>query len=217
MSNTKLRIHNTDADNLISNLRGEIGEITFSWILMRNFMAQANNLRAEDDDKDIKNDLENSDLVMLDSLTHKLEDEIISRLAELAQPYVGKLTFYFAQVKFNALEKETSDFARFVRKNRFIEKRNYDISHKELPEEWTGHKLIIIPYSTLVRGITMANYLAKKFDVLYRGPIAKYQWQEIRRRRYKLSYPAKARYLMMHYLLPPPDEQERIMLEEELL
>jgi hypothetical protein len=35
MSKHKLRIHNTQLDNLISNLRGEIGEVITSWILLR--------------------------------------------------------------------------------------------------------------------------------------------------------------------------------------
>jgi hypothetical protein len=31
----KLRVMNTQLDNLISNLRGEVGEIITSWVLMR--------------------------------------------------------------------------------------------------------------------------------------------------------------------------------------
>jgi hypothetical protein len=30
MSNSKLRVHNTQLDNLISNLRGEVGEVITS-------------------------------------------------------------------------------------------------------------------------------------------------------------------------------------------
>jgi len=211
MSNKRLRIHNTDTDNLFSNLRGEVGEIIFSWVLMRNFMAQAAKLRTGDSLKD----LDNVNLVTLDSLTDKLEDEIISRLTELAQQKIGQLTFYFAHLKLNVLEKETSDFTRFIKKNRFEEKRNYVISHKELPEKWTDHKLISIPYPTIVRGIAAALHLMKEFDMLYRGPSAKYQWREMRRRRYKLAYPANTRYILMHYILPSPAEQEEILQEEK--
>jgi hypothetical protein len=35
MSREKLRIYNTDLNNLVANLRGEIGEIVFSWVKMR--------------------------------------------------------------------------------------------------------------------------------------------------------------------------------------
>ena len=38
MSNKKLRIANTETDNLVSNLRGEIAEVVTSWILMQRFM-----------------------------------------------------------------------------------------------------------------------------------------------------------------------------------
>ena len=33
MSKPKLRVKNTQLDNLISNLRGEVGEIITSWVL----------------------------------------------------------------------------------------------------------------------------------------------------------------------------------------
>ncbi|MCX6983178.1 MAG: hypothetical protein NT118_00315 [Lentisphaerae bacterium] len=210
MSNNKLRIHNTDIDILISNLRGEVGEIISTWVMMRSFMAQANRLRTNDALKD----LENAPLVTLDILTDKLEDEIVSRLAELAEHKVGRLTFHLAHLKLNALEKETSAFTHFIKKNRFEEKRNYNISHKVLPEKWTDHKSIIIPYPIIVRGIVAALRLIKKIDTIHRGPYAKYQWREMRRRRYKLVYPAKVRYMLMHYILPSPDDQMRIIQEE---
>jgi hypothetical protein len=213
MSNRKLRINNTDTDNLISNLRGEVGEIISTWVMMRSFMSQATRLRTSDSQKN----LENAHLVTLDTLTDKLEDEIVSRLAELAEQNVGQLAFYFAHIKLNALEKETSDFTRFIKKNRFKEKRNYSISHKVLPEKWTGHKIIIIPYPIIVRGIVAALRLMKNFDTLYRGPYVKYQWRVMRKRRYKLVYPAKVGYMLMHYILPSPDEQMRILQEEKAI
>ncbi len=210
MSNKKLRIHNTDIDNLISNLRGEDGEIISTWVMMRGFMAQAARLRTND----ILKDLENAQLVTLDTLKDKLEDEIVSRLAELAEEKVGQLTFHFAHLKLNALEKETSDFTRFMKKNRFEEKRNYDISHKQLPEKWTDHKSISIPYLTIVGGIVAALQLMKNIDTIHQGPRAKYQGREMRRRRYKLVYPAKVGYMLMPYLWLSPDERMRIIQEE---
>jgi hypothetical protein len=165
---------------------------------------------------DILKDLSNAQLVTLDTLKDKLEDEIVSRLAELAEQKVGRLTFYFAHLKFDALEKETSDFTRFIKKNRIEEKRNYDISHKELPEKWTEHKSINIPYPMIVRGIVDALRLMKKFDTIHLGPRAKYLWREMRRRRYKLVHPAKTGYMLMHYLWLSPNDRTRI-IQEELL
>jgi hypothetical protein len=210
MSKTKLRIHNTETDNLISNLRGEVGEIVSTWVLMRSFMAQADQLRTTDYLKD----MENRQLGWFNTLIDKVENEIISRLAELAEQKVGRLNFHFAHLKLNALEKETLDFARFIRKNRFEEKRNYDISHKELPEKWTEHKVINIPYITVLKGVTRAFRLMKKIDTLHLGPRAKYLWREGRKRRYKPMHPAKVGYMMLPYLWLPDEERFKIIQEE---
>jgi hypothetical protein len=210
MSNKKLRIDNTDIDNLISNLRGEVGEIVFTWVMMRSFMAQSAELRTTD----IQKDFENPKLVMLDALADKLNDEIVARLAELAQQKIGRLTFHFAHLKLDQIEEESSEFARFIEKNRFQEKRNYDISHKELPEKWTDHKSIHIPYRIIVHGIVMALRLMKKIDTLHQGPRAKYLWQEMRRRRYKIVYPAKVGYMLLPHLWLSADDRMAIIREE---
>ena len=210
MGNKNLRIHKTDTDNLISNLRGEIGEIVFTWTLMRSFMDQSSGLRTSD----IKRDFENQDLVMLEALRDKLHDEIVARLAELAERKVGRLTFYFAHQKINHLGKETAEFTRFIEENRFREKRNYDISHKELPEKWTDHKSIHIPYRVTVRGIVMALRLMKKIDALHLGPRAKYLWREMRGRRYTSPYPAKFGYMLLPYLWLSANDRMAIIREE---
>lgn len=218
MSNKKIRIHNTvrihntDIDNLISNLRGEVGEIVFTWVMMRSFMAQSVGLRTADLGKDFENP--NPQLVMLDALTDKLSDEIVARLAELAEKKVGRLTFHFAHLKLDRLERETAEFARFIDKNRFHDKRNYDISHKELPEKWTDHKLIHIRYRIIVQGIVMALRLMKKIDTLHLGPRAKYLWREMRRRRYKITYPANVEYLLLPALRLSADDRMAIIKEE---
>jgi hypothetical protein len=210
MSNSKLRIHNTETDNLVSNLRGEVGEIISTWVMMRNFMVQANQLKTADYLKD----LENPQLALLNTLIDKLEDEIISRLAELAEHKTGRLTFYFAHLKINALEKEVSDFTRFIRKNRFEEKRNYDISHKELPEKWTDHKSISIPYFIVLKGVASAFWLMKKIDEIYLGPRAKYLWLESRKRRYKPMYPAKVGYMILPHVWLSNEDRIKIIQEE---
>ncbi len=210
MSHQKLRIHNTDIDNLTSNLRGEVGEIISTWVMMKSFMVQAYGLRTQD----VLKDLENPRLVMLDTLIDKLSDEIVSRLAELGEQKVGRLNFHFAQLKLCQFEKEALAFNRFIEKNRFHEKRNYNISHKELPEKWTEQKIINISYPVVVRGIVMALVLMKKIDSLHLGPRTKYLWQEMRKRRYKITYPAKIRYTLMPYLWLSHKDRGRIIKEE---
>ena len=186
MSNKKLRINNTETDNLISNLRGEIGEIINTWVLARNIMVEANELKTSDPAEDI----ENPRLAILNTIIDKLEDEIVAKLSELSEQKIGQLNFHFVQVKLNNFEKDVENFQRFVNKNRFHEKRNYDISHKELPEKWAEHKLFLIPYKTLIERIVTALRLMKKIDAEFLGPSSKYLWGEIRKRRYKPLYPA---------------------------
>lgn len=210
VSNKKLRVHNTDIDNLTSNLRGEVGEIVSAWVMMRSFMAQAAASRTTD----LQKDFENPQLVMLNALTDKLKDEIVARLAELAERKVGRLTFYFAQLKLNQLEEEVAEFNRFIEKNRFQEKRNYDISHKEMPESWTAHKLIHIPYEMIVQGVVMALRLMKRIDTFHLGPRAKYLWREMRQRRYKLVHPAKVGYMLLPYFWLSADDRMAIIREE---
>jgi len=210
MSNRKLKIHNTDKDNLVSNLRCEIGEIITSWLLMKSLMVQANNLRSDDFEKDI----ENQHLVFLDILIEKLSDEIVARLSELAENKVGRLNFYFAQEKLNDFHEEVKDFTRYIKKNDFHKKRNYDISHKELPEQWSDHKILHIPYSILIVGIVKAIRLMKLIDSVVLGPRSKYLWREMRRRRYQLKMPAKIEYLLLPYFWLSADERFKIIMEE---
>lgn len=210
MSSNRLRVHNTDTDNLITNLRGEVGEVVFAWVLMRGIMGQAAGLRATGTLKDPNN----PQLVVLDALVDKLGDEIVARIAELAEQKIGRLTFHFAYLKLNQLERETDELAHFVERKRFREKRNYDISHKELPEKWTNHKFIHIPYPTILRGIVTALRLMKRIDAIHLGPRASYLWREMRRRRYRMMYPAKAGYMLLPYLWLPPRDRKRIIREE---
>ena len=133
-------------------------------------MDQANQLRTGD----YKADIEKPELCSLNILVDKLRDEIVSRLAELAEEKIGRLTFYFAQQKLSKFESEVKAFARFVESNRFREKRNYDISHKELPEQWTDHKHIHIPDFTVLKGVALALRLMKRIDRSVLGPSAPY-------------------------------------------
>ncbi|HNP83862.1 MAG TPA: hypothetical protein PKN47_20550 [Nitrospira sp.] len=210
MSHTKFRIHNTPLDNLVSNLRGEVGEIIFTWVLMRDLMAQAGQLRTDD----LKADMENRALRTLNILTDKLSDEIIARLAELAEKKIGRLTFYFVHQKLNQFETEIETFGRLVESSRFREKRNYDISHKELPEQWTDHKSIHIPYFKVLRGIALALRLMKRIDRATLGPSSPYLWREMRKKRYEPMRPVKVGDLLLPYLRLSDQQRIEVINQE---
>jgi len=163
---------------------------------------------------DIEKDLNNPQLSMLSVLVDKLNDEIVARLSELAEQKVGRLTFHFAGIKLDAFENEIKEFEDFIEKNRFREKRNYDISHKELPEKWSDHKSINIPYSKIVVAIAKALELMKKIDDVFLGPSAKYLWQEMRRKRYKSTYPVRVSYMLLPYFWLSHDIRGKIIQEE---
>jgi len=196
MSRNKTRIKNTDFDNLVSNLRGEIGENISSWVLMRKLKVQARHLKTDN----ISQDMNNNELNSLYSLIDKLENEIIASLSELSEKKVGQLTFYFVQEKLCLFKEEVDEYVKFIHSNRFHEKRNYDISHKHLPEKWSEHKYIGIPYRKIVKGIVLALRLMKKIDKIALGPSAPFLWREMRKRRYASIVPAKAGYMILPHL-----------------
>ena len=210
MSRKKLRTHQTNTDNLISNLRGEVGEIIFTWIMMRDLKIEANSLQTDDPGED----MDNQHLKILFILIDKLSDEIVARLSELAEKKVGRLTFHFANEKLGGLDQYINNFNRFIEKNRFREKRNYDISHKELPEKWSDHKHIHIPYKVLLKGIAYSLRLMKKIDEKKLGPSSMYLWREMRKRRYEPIVPVKAGYLLLPHLFLCEQDRLKIIIEE---
>ena len=211
MGNEKLKIARTDANNLVSNLRGEVGEVITTWLLMRNFMGMAAQARSED----LEKDFQSRNLQFLRLMEEKLRDELVARLAELAEAKVGQLTFYFAARKLNVLMSEADSFSEFIRKNRLKEKRNTDISHKELPEQWSDHRAEIhIQYRTLVRAVVLALRLMKRIDADVLGRSWRYLWREARKRRYDFMYPPRAGYMMLPYLNLPSAVRVRLVVEE---
>jgi hypothetical protein len=202
MSRNKTRIKNTDFDNLVSNLRGEIGENISSWVLMRKLKVQARHLKTDN----ISQDMNNNELNSLYSLIDKLENEIIASLSELSEKKVGQLTFYFVQEKLCLFKEEVDEYVKFIHSNRFHEKRNYDISHKYLPEKWSERKYIGITYRKIVKGIVLALRLMKKIDKIALGPSAPFLWRERRKRRYVIIAPARVAYM----LSPGLNELDRI-------
>ncbi|HKZ54401.1 MAG TPA: hypothetical protein VJ123_02895 [Anaerolineales bacterium] len=211
MASKKLRTHRTDTDNLVSNLRGEIGDIVTTWVLYRTVRAQA----ARQASGDLEKDLADRSLAALHMVADKLRDALIAQLSELGQKKVGRLNFYFAAIKLKAFEREAADFARYVDSARFTEKRNYDISHKELPETWSEHKHIHVEERAIVRAIATAHRLIKRIDASRIGPAALYLWREVRRKRYELHLPGKVGYMLLPYMNPGPEARQRIVEEEE--
>ena len=211
MSREKLRTYRTNTDNLVTNLRGEIGDIVTTWVLYRTLRVQT----ARQSSGDVDKDLGDRNLAALRMIMDKLRDTIIAQLSELAQKKIGCLNFYFAAVKLKAFESETQQFSHYIDRHRFTEKRNYDISHKELPQTWSEHKHIYIAEAHVARAIAMALRLIKKIDCLRIGPAARYLWHEMRKRRYELRLPGKVAYMLLPYLNLAPEIRERIIREEE--
>jgi hypothetical protein len=210
MSHPKLRVINTQLDNLVSNLRGEVGEIITAWTMLRFLMAEERRLSSND----IAGDMKDQNLVFISVLRHKMHDEVVARLSELSNAKIGRLTFHFASAKLNALHGEEDSFRRFIQHHRFEEKRNYDISHKELPEQWSGHQFISIPYTTLVHGVARASLLMKKIDRLTLGPSAPYLWHEMRKKRYSVMNPPSTMYLVLPHLRLSSEARANIIIQE---
>jgi hypothetical protein len=194
MSKSTFKI--TSTDNLISNLRGEIGEIIASWILMRDYMIISKKLSSPD----IKEDLDNQELIRIQITIDVFRNDIISRLSELSEKTFGQVNFYFASQKLKILQSEVSEFQKFIKNSKFKDRRNEYISHKKLPPNWEDHRAPHrIPYKTLLRGITISLILMKTIDTHFLGPIAKKQWMILRKKRYNLTSPPSVAYILLPY------------------
>lgn len=55
MSRQKLRVINTQLDNLVANLRAEVGEVITTWVIARRSMAQESHRSSGDIAKDMVN------------------------------------------------------------------------------------------------------------------------------------------------------------------
>jgi hypothetical protein len=211
---SKKRVQLTDVDNLVSNLRSEVGEVIVTWVLLRELMLMSQELRSGD----IQKDLENHRLTRLHLMTEKFSDEIVARLSELAYKKTGRINYFFASTKLHALQKEVSAFEKFVISNKFREKRNKFISHKELPAKWEDHRAApTIAYSTIVHAIAKAVRLMKNIDCIHLGPRAKYLWMEMRKRRYQIEMQGKASYLLLPCLRLSNEIRVKVALEEQKL
>jgi hypothetical protein len=213
MSRQKLRIANTQVEHLLGNLRGEIAEVVTSWILMRRFMDSAARLRTDD----VAKDFSDPDLNFVYVLKDKLEDDIVARLSELAEKKIGRLNFHFAAKKLGRFENEALGFSAYIEKKGFREKRNHDISHKEIPEKWEDERAPLhIPYRTIVRAVAHALRLMKRIDRAVLGPSAPYLWREVRKRRYKpVLSPPRVQFMLVPYYRLSKEDRLQIIREEE--
>ncbi len=199
MSNDKHKLHNTELDNLISNLRGEVGDILLTWKLYIRLRRNARRFYTPD----IQKDLSNPDLALIEIMIDKLEDEIISRLSELAEIEIGQLTFYFAQQKLQDkvdLGPMVSEYKKFIDKERFKDKRNQFISHKQLPEKWTEHRFINISVPTIGKAVALAVKLMILIDKVFLGPSAIYLWREVLKKKTAPMRPLHANFLVLPYM-----------------
>jgi len=211
LADDRLRLRKTAADVLVSNLRGEVGEVLTTWLLLRHFMASATRLQSNDPSADIKN----KELQFLWLLKDKLHDELTARLSELADQKIGRTNFHFATKKLKSLEGEATNFTRFVVRYKLRQKRNQQIAHREQPEQWLEERDIHIPYRTLVKATAMALRLMKRIDRVALGPSAPFLWKQARRKRYELSGPPRAMYMLVPYFNLPGDERVKIALQEQ--
>lgn len=194
---SKSHFDNTEISNLIGNLRGEIGEIIQSWMLMREFLIITQKLSTGD----FIIDSQNQELSKFRLIKKKFENEIIAALSELGEKKYSQVNFYFATAKLDAFKNDAIDFENFLKQKNIRNKRNEYISHKNLPPTWNDHKADYrIKYFTLLRTICKAIILMKKIDIFFVGQQSKYQWFEIRKQRYFYSISAKADYLLLPYI-----------------
>lgn len=209
MANDKLVLARTDTDNLLGNLRGEVGEVT-AWLLMRHFIVSAKRVQSGDLEKDLKD----KNFQFANLLADKLSDELVGRLSELAENKIGQLTFHFAVRKLGAFDEDARSFTAYVVKTKIRDKRNRDVSHKQLPGEKPDPKYLHIEYRVLLRAVALALRLMKRIDRHVIGPAAPFLWKEARKRRYDFLSPPHAGYMLVPYLNLTPDERAQIVRQE---
>jgi len=195
----KHRLHNTQTDNLISNLRGEVGEILLTWLILRRLIKNARYLSTGD----IQKDNVDPGLALLEILIDKLENDIVARLSELAEQKIGQLNFFFAQQKLieqGDISADVKEFSNFIEKHKFNARRNQFISHKQLPEKWTDHKTIIIPVLTIGKCISLTVKLMIKIDKIFLGPSAIYLWRETLKKKENPMVPLNVNFMLLPHM-----------------
>ena len=108
--------------------------------------------------------MQNRDLQMISFLVNKLRDNLIAELSELSEDKIGRLNFHFLAKKLPAFDGSARDYSRYVERSRIREKRNQDVSHKELPERWQDHRDLHIPDRVILHCVAIARRLMKAID-----------------------------------------------------
>jgi hypothetical protein len=205
------RLERTNPDLLMSNLRGELGELVTTWLLLRHFMAESTKFRSPDSAED----LANRQLAFLWLLTEKLRNDLIGQLSELAYKKIGRTNFFFASRKLTVCESEVEEFETFVVSNQLRAKRNQEIAHRQQPEHWFEDRPIRIPYPTLVKATAMALRLMKRLDRAALGPAAPFLWREVRKKRYELSGSPRATYMLVPFMRLSDADRIRVVQAEQ--
>ena len=168
MSNKKLKLARTDTRELISNLRGEVGEVITAWLLMRHYISAAIKLKTGDGDRDFAD----KNIRFANLMADKLADELVGRLSELAESKIGQLNFHFAARKLGKCAVEAKTFTDYIIRTKIRDKRNRDISHKQLRSFRSKPEYLHIEYKVLVRAVALTLRLMKCIDRFVLGPAA---------------------------------------------
>jgi hypothetical protein len=197
----KTVLERIDVDNLISNLRGELGTVIESWTLLREYAILTNQLATNMSYSQFLENRNSSEFNKRNIIKKKFADDIISKLSELAQESNRHLNFFLATQKMDKLNSEFNEYQDFIVNNNFKIRRNEFISHKNLPLTWAGHKAAYsIPYKTIIKAIAKALILMKKIDDIHIGANASLNWRKLRASRYSYDIAARARYMNMYYV-----------------
>lgn len=191
-----MKIRKTDPDVLIGNLRGEVGEAITNWIIVRRLTASARRMQTDDVAEDMRND----DLALIYAIKERISNDLVLTLVELSELKIGRATFYFASEKLSALQDDVREFRRFIVVHKLKEKRNREIAHREQPEEWPQKGGLRVGYVVLTVALAKAIRLMKKIDFEVMGEDAYLRWHEMRKKRYDLTMPARAKYLLLPYM-----------------
>jgi hypothetical protein len=211
MSHPKLRTLRTSEDNLVANLRAEVGDIVSTWVLYRAVQAQ----RFADSSGDLEKDFADPRLAALRLVEEKLRNAMIAQLSELGQRKIGRANFHFAAVKLGRFDSEVDRYAALVERRRLTEKRNLEISHVELPEQWEEHAPFVVPDQSIAKCLGMTLRIMKKIDRHRLGPSSPFLWREVRKKRYELTMPGKIAYMLLPYMRVSDEARSQIVREEE--
>jgi len=88
MANERVVLAGTDIGNLMGNLRGEVGEVITSWLLMRHFIGAGKRLESGD----LGRDIQDKNIRFSHLMADKLSDELVGRLVSIrCRPPCGVL------------------------------------------------------------------------------------------------------------------------------